>query len=330
MGGLPRRATYISQIKDSGVDPILLDAGDALFDNYYLVRGKEASSKLKAKTILESSSAMGNYLYNVGYYDFAAGYEFIREMQSTYGTRFISSNIVKAGTDELAFASHEILQNKGLKIGVFGITTELPAAEKAVAIKDYTETAKAKIAELRPQVDLLVLLMNATRVQSYNIMNDLTGVDYVFLSRETTRTRPERLQDQSNNPLTYSFGIQGKYVGRFNVNIVDNQQPIKDITAPMMSVSVFQERLNNLQKRNPDKPLEELYKNSPKVIDVVQKYKEGLSESKTNMANAINTSFYTLIPLSRDVASEKNMLAVVDETLKTCNMLDKQGAQNLN
>ena len=36
LGGLPRRFTYIDQIRQSGADPILLDAGEAQFDNYYL------------------------------------------------------------------------------------------------------------------------------------------------------------------------------------------------------------------------------------------------------------------------------------------------------
>ncbi|HCI16447.1 MAG TPA: hypothetical protein DE027_06405, partial [Candidatus Marinimicrobia bacterium] len=221
--------------------------------------GKEASSKLKAKTLLESSATMGDYIYNVGYFDLAAGYEFLQEMKTTFGTNFISSNIVKAGTEELAFIPHEIIEKNGLKIGVFGITTALPAAEKAIEVKDYVESAKMKIAELRPQVDLLVMLFNSTRVQAVNAMDDLSEVDYIYLSRETTRTRPEKTQD-SRLPLTYSFGIQGKYVGRFDLDISDNTQPIKDVTSAMMTVSIFEERLNNLQKRDPNRPLEEIYK----------------------------------------------------------------------
>ncbi len=305
-----------------------MDAGDALFDNYYLVQGKEASSKLKAKTILESSAKMGDYLYNVGYFDFAAGYEFIREMQATLGTQFISSNIVKAGTEELAFTSHKIIEQGGLNIGVFGITTELPATERAVEIKDYIETAKAKIAELRPQVDMLIMLLNSTRPQAYSTKQDFAGVDYVFSSRETSRTRPERTQTPGD-PLNYCMGIQGKYVGRFDVDIVDHTLPIKDITGPMMTVSIFEKRLNNLQKRDPDKPLEDIYKNNPNVLEMIQKFKQGVKDSKSNVANVINTSFYTLVPLSRDVASEKQLLAIVDETLKTCKSLDKQGTHSL-
>ena len=291
--------------------------------------GKEASSKLKAKTLLESSATMGDYIYNVGYFDLAAGYEFLQEMKTTFGTNFMSSNIVKAGTEELAFIPHKIIEKNGLKIGVFGITTALPATEKAIEVKDYVESAKIKIAELRPQVDLLVMLFNSTRVQAFNAMDDLSEVDYIYLSRETTRTRPEKSQDPLL-PLTYGFGIQGKYVGRFDVDIADKTQPIKDITSAMMTVSIFEQRLNNLQKRDLNQPLEEIYKNNPNVLNMVSQYKDGLAKSKSVLTDGLNTSFYSLIPLGRGVASEKTLLAVVDETLKTCNTLDKKGLQSLN
>lgn len=272
---------------------------------------------------------MGDYIYNVGYFDLAAGYEFLQEMKTTFGTNFISSNIVKAGTEELAFISHEIIEKNGLKIGVFGITTTLPATEKAIEVKDYVESAKIKIAELRPQVDLLVMLFNSTRVQALNAMDDLSKVDYIYLSRETTRTRPEKSQDPKL-PLTYSFGIQGKYVGRFDVDIADKTQPIKDVTSAMMTVSIFEQRLNNLQKRDLNQPLEEIYKNNPNVLNMVSQYKDGLAKSKSVLTDKLNTSFYSLIPLGSSVPSEKTLLAVVDETLKTCNTLDKKGLQSLN
>ena len=83
LGGLPRRYTYINQVKESGIDPILLDAGDALFENYYLLKEKLPSAKLRAKTVLESTAKMGDYIYNVGQYDFAAGYNFIKQLENS-------------------------------------------------------------------------------------------------------------------------------------------------------------------------------------------------------------------------------------------------------
>ncbi len=85
-----------------------------------------------------------------------------------------------------------------------------------------------------------------------------------------------------------------------------------------------------MQKRDPNQPLEEIYKNNPNVLNMVSQYKDGLTKSKSALTDGLNTSFYSLIPLGRGVASEKNLLAVVDETLKTCNTLDKKGLQSLN
>jgi 2',3'-cyclic-nucleotide 2'-phosphodiesterase (5'-nucleotidase family) len=272
---------------------------------------------------------MGDYIYNVGYQDLAAGFEFIKEMEASYGTQYVSSNILKAGTDELAFNPHKIIKRGELNIGIFGLTTKLPSSVNAIMVKDYIQTAKEKIAELRPQVDVLVMLLNATRIQNIDATNDFAGVDYIFSSRETTRTRPETVKN-TGEPMAYCFGIQGKYIARFDVNISDKGKEIKDITAPMMTASFFEKGLNNLQKRDPDKPLEKIYQNNPNVLKMVQQYKQGLVESNSGLNNVTNRSFYTLIPLNGGVASEKNLLAVVDQTLKTCNTLDKEGAINLN
>ena len=119
LGGLPRRFSYINQVKDSGIDPILLDAGDALFENYYIVKEKVASAKLKAKTVLQSTADMGDYYYNVGKYDFAAGYNYIKELENLYSTKFISSNLFIKGTNDQAFQVHQIVERNGLKIGIF-------------------------------------------------------------------------------------------------------------------------------------------------------------------------------------------------------------------
>ena len=305
-----------------------MDAGDALFENNYLVKGKEASSKLRARTVLESTAKMGDYLYNVGESDFAAGFPFLKEMESKAGTNFMSSNLVMSGTEKLAFNDHFILDKDGLKIGVFGITSSIPESVVEVEVKDFAVTAKAKVEEIRPQVDILVMLLNSTRSELDDAIEDLKGVDYIFSSRETSRTRPERTQSDGN-PMQYCFGIQGKYIGRFDVEIADTKAPINDVTSSMMTIKVFEERLTNLQKRNPNKPLEEVYKNNQNVLSMVQKFRSGVSESKTNMKDAINTSFYTLVPLNGNVPSQQSLLALVDQTLEECAELDKKGARTL-
>ena len=317
--------TYINQLKEGGVDPVLLDAGDALFELNILVNGKEASSKLRAKTVFESTAKMGNYIYNVGHNDFAAGLDFLKQLEISANNNFISSNIVKVGTDDLAFKSHTIIERNGIKVGVFGILSSLPASMKELELKDALSVINSKVEELRPQVDVLVMLINANKLQLDKLVSQTKNVDYIFSSRETSRTRPERKQ-ADGNPMLYGTGIQGKYLGRVDLKLIDKNKPINDITGSMMTVDLFNERLNNLQKRNPDKPLEDVYKNNSNVLNMIQKFRNGLKESESSIDDYTNTSFYSLIALNGNVSSEKKLLSLVDQTLKTCESLDKQSA----
>ena len=325
LGGLPRRLTYINQLREGGVDPVLLDAGDALFELNILANGKEASSKLRAKTVYESTAKVGNYIYNVGHNDFAAGLDFLKQLEISANNNFISSNIVNAGTDDLAFKSHTIIERNGIKVGVFGILSSLPASAKELELKDALTVINSKVEELRPQVDVLVMLINANKLQLDKLVSQTKNVDYIFSSRETSRTRPERKQ-ADGNPMLYGTGIQGKYLGRVDLKLVDKNKPINDITGSMMTVDLFNERLNNLQKRNPDKPLEDVYKNNSNVLNMIQKFRNGLKESESSIDKYSNTSFYSLIALNGNVSSEKKLLSLVDQTLKTCESLDKQSA----
>ena len=136
-----------------------MDAGDALFENYYIVKEKVASAKLKAKTVLQSTADMGDYYYNVGKYDFAAGYNYIKELENLYSTKFISSNLFIKGTNDQAFQVHQIVERNGLKIGIFGIVNDIPeTAKEEIELKDPITVARNKINELRPQVDILIML----------------------------------------------------------------------------------------------------------------------------------------------------------------------------
>ena len=69
---------------------------------------------------------------------------------------------------------------------------------------------------MRPQVDILIMLLNASKPQDYEAMPEFENVDYIFSSRETIRTRPERTQEEGK-PLKYCMGIQGKYLSLIHI-----------------------------------------------------------------------------------------------------------------
>ena len=71
-----------------------------------------------------------------------------------------------------------------------------------------------------------------------------------------------------------------KYVGRFDIKIADKSKPIEDITQMMMTIKTFEARLNNLQKKDPSKPLEEIYRSNLNALNLIERLKQGIKDSK--------------------------------------------------
>ena len=53
MGGLPRRYTKIKELRDEGVDPLLVDSGDFFFSTTKIDLANKQSEKFRAESILE-------------------------------------------------------------------------------------------------------------------------------------------------------------------------------------------------------------------------------------------------------------------------------------
>ena len=298
-----------------------------MFESYYLLKGKEASAKLRAKTVMEHTAKMGEYYYNVGVQDFSAGLDFIKQIKNTSNVYFLSSNIYDENTNNLLFNDHKILERDNLKIGIFGVARELQTDLKGVRVENYTDVAAEKIQELRSQVDLLVMLINATKKDYDPYMKSFAGVDYIFSSLEASQTRPE-IEQPLGKPYQYQLGIQGKNIGRCDIYIVDKTKPIRDVSTQMAMINYFSHRLNKLQEKDPKRKIEDIYKNSPNVLSTVERLRTGIESAKSTLSKTVNRSSFKLIALDSSVPSEKAILQSVNEVLETCTTLDKKSAKN--
>ena len=70
---------YIESVKKEGKSPVILDAGDALFESSNTIMKQNlASSKFKAQSLVKGYEVIGYEAINVGAFDLAAGYEFLK------------------------------------------------------------------------------------------------------------------------------------------------------------------------------------------------------------------------------------------------------------
>ncbi len=97
-----------------------------------------------------------------------------------------------------------------------------------------------------------------------------------------------------------------------------------DISAAEGKIKSITKRLKKLQDKDPEKSLEEIYADKPNVLKLVEDYRQQLVKYETIMADAVNTTKYESVALSKKVGEDSELLTFVDETLASCNALRKK------
>ncbi len=310
----------VNEIKKKGVNPIILDAGDLFFSTPKITVNNRKSEVFRANAILKGYEKIGCELLNVGEYELAAGLPFLKEIKTNTQVPFISANIIDSKTGELIFKPYSILERNSIKIGIIGLTTTNSNKKNGFSIDDYKIAGNKYIKEINSQVDLIALLINTDRATQQKLSKDFPDADFIYVSGSTHLTRPSNTQNDGG-PYIYSFGKQGKYMTVITANIGDSKQKIVDVSGYESKIKSINRRFNRLQKKDPGKPLKDIYSKQANVLQLIEQYKSDLTEAEQAIQSAVNTLKFELLPLDRKVKDDTEMLAFVDKTIATCNSL---------
>ena len=109
-----------------------------------------------------------------------------------------------------------------------------------------------------------------------------------------------------------------------NVDIKDSSVPIVDISSHEKKLKSIKKRFERLQKKDPDKTLEEIYEKQANVLKLIAQYRDDLIQSETAINGAINTLEFQTVALNRKVQDDPELLAFVDKSLATCSSLKSE------
>lgn len=297
----------------------MLDSGDAFFKADILPNNTREADILKAETILSGYERIGYDCINVGGFDFANGKEFLFGLQNTSKIPFISANIVDTETAQPVFDPYVIVERQGMKIGIMGLSDHLPAHVEGLGVDDVFSSGKRYLAEVEQKSDITIILANVDRKITKDLRKHFPSANYIFLSKTRSRTQPGNIQPEG--PMIYSTGIQGKYLAKVDVSFRNGNEPILYTSPKNAELERINRRLKNLQKRNPETPLEELYAGQPNVLNIVNEYRAKKEMIESELSDAANTSEYQLMDLSRKVESDPGLLAIVNDVLAACDEL---------
>ena len=279
------------------------------------------SEKLRAKTILSGYAKVGCDAINVGNYELLAGLNFLKSIKAEYSSPFISANIRDSKSNQLVFKPYTILERDDLKIGIIGLNNSYPDTIKSVVVDDYISSGNNIISKISKEVNIIVLLINSGRSTYESLPELFPKADFIFVSGSTMRTNSNTPQ-RKNGPFVYSPGKQGKYLTVADVSIKENGKKLFDISSVNKKIKSINKRFSRLQKKDPNRTLDEIYKDQNNILKLIAQYRSDLDIAEEDLSNAINTFTYNMVSLNKKIKDDPDMKVFVENAVKQCDLLN--------
>ena len=331
LGGLPRRYTKINEMRDNGESLIVLDAGDMFYSTNKINNNNIKSEKHRCATMLQAYNKIGYDGINIGNYELLTGIKYLIDLQNKYPSlSFLSANIKSKSTNEFIFNPYKIVKRGSLDIGVIGVTNMVPDTMNTIKVDDYIKAGNDQINKIKDKVDIVVMLVNSDRSTHNSLPDKFKNADYIFLSGSTNRTSSSTIQ-KNGGPFMYSNGKQGKHLTIIDLELNDSSSEIIDVSTFERKIKQLNNRLKRLQKKDPNKELEDIYANQEKILNMIKQYRKELISADSSLNKAVNKTKFTSFALNRKIKDDPELLTLVNSAIETCNSLDlSKGKSNSN
>ena len=307
MGGLARKATIVDELRSDGFDVLVLDAGNLLFKKETLGTGSEIEiSKLTAETIISSFNKIGCHAFSPGSKDFAAGLDFVRQMQELAKFPFISANILDKNGNRL-FDPYTIIDVSGVSVGIIGLASNFIHSD--IYIKNPIESLNELVQEVKSQSDIVILMFDSAESDISKIQNTLHPIDLIIRSKSRTRSQDGGMQ----NIPSYSCGDRGKYLYQFDLTMLDPNKDFTDLAIYQNRISQAEKKINKMRKGNLISDINNLYKDDPQSLKKIETFQSQIKSASIAIESSINTISIKKHELGKTVTDRPDIVRIVDK-----------------
>jgi len=204
---------------------LVVDAGSAL-------GGGWTALKSGGEVMVEAMNLMDYDAMALGRMDFALGLPILQERAKDASFPFLAANIVTLAGEPL-FEAFTIFERDGVRVGILGLSesevVRIAGIEDQAKALDFIDAAARYVPELRPQVDLLVVLSHVGLDEDKALAAAVPGID-IIIGGNTRKLMqvPERV----GNTLVVQQGYRGEWMGKLDAafdaegNIVDAKETL--------------------------------------------------------------------------------------------------------
>lgn len=161
--GFATVSTMVKQVRKENPNTLLIDAGDLIQGTpltYYYGKIMKPNKDYPLTTIMEQMNYTAG---TVGNHEFNYGLDTLQKIIDTAHFPILSANIVNEADGSLAFDPYTIVEVKGVKVGILGLTTQSCTASeiKGLKILDPVLTAEKFVKKLRQEEGCDLVLVTA-------------------------------------------------------------------------------------------------------------------------------------------------------------------------
>lgn len=208
-GGLARRVTWIKhELANAQGITVVVDAGSSLLGEYVALQSE-------GRVMVEGMNLARYDAMAVGRMDALKGLEVLQARAAEAEFALLSANLVNPETQVLLFEPYTIIERGGARIGIIGISDEdvvqMPLMASSAAYLDATEATQRYVAELRAQVDVLIVLSRLGLGENQALAAAVPGIN-VIVGGKTRRVMnaPVRVGDTLITEMAYDGERGGK------------------------------------------------------------------------------------------------------------------------
>ena len=219
MGGLPKKAQQLLDLREKKTGVLALDSGALLFKEEKIPPEQVLQLTATAQGIVSAYNKMSFAAVGVARQDLAAGLPFLLSLQQKSAFPWLSANLVSRTQGKPYFKPHTLLNMAGMNIAVVGLTSNhgpdalLTEKDNAV-ILPWEEVLPREIALLKGRADLLILLSSFPAAINKRIAEKYPEIHLILQGGNIPGNLPPK---QINNTLITQVEQQGKFVGILDV-----------------------------------------------------------------------------------------------------------------
>lgn len=233
LGGFIAIESWVRALeRQNGADAVLyLDAGDMLTGTPLMEM--EARGVLGGG-MLDLAEASGMDAFALGNHEFDRGFDHISRFVAQSGIPALTANLRAPCEGEAldcppavaGSAPWHIFEVNGLRVGVFGLTTSalgqltMPGEGGPITIVDHASAARRAVAELEPQVDLVVALTHIGLEEDIALAEQVPGIDLIVGGH--SHTRMEAVLPVGDS-LIVQAGCYGRILGIAELEVSDGR-----------------------------------------------------------------------------------------------------------